>query len=90
MCEPYDGWTNRESWALALHLGNDMGMYYKTREVVAGGSIYQAADALKEWIEELWEDLPYSNDGRNMMTDVGSLWRVDWAEVAHSFRDESA
>jgi hypothetical protein len=25
MCDEYNGWTNRETWAVALHINNDQG-----------------------------------------------------------------
>ena len=53
-----------------------------------------AADALAEWVAGMVAD--YHDTERHhttdlmrcMISDVGSFWRVDWKEVAHSFRDE--
>jgi hypothetical protein len=50
-----------------------------------------AADALAGWVDDMYDQ--YHETARPrivelMMSDVGSLWRVDWREVADSFRDE--
>jgi hypothetical protein len=31
----YNGWTNRPTWAAALHINNDYGMYQRARELTA-------------------------------------------------------
>lgn len=33
MSEEYNGWVNRETWALNLWLGNDEGLYNEVREI---------------------------------------------------------
>lgn len=33
--DEYNGWANRETWALQLHLTNDHGLYLATQERVA-------------------------------------------------------
>ena len=33
MCEEYNGWTNRETWATALHINNDQGLYEAVQEI---------------------------------------------------------
>ena len=33
MCEEYNGWTNRETWATALHINNDQGLYERVQEM---------------------------------------------------------
>jgi hypothetical protein len=32
--ETYEGWANRETWAVALHINNDQGMQERVRELV--------------------------------------------------------
>lgn len=74
----YNGWTNRETWAMNLWLTNDLGY----RDVIAcvvkdNGDKYQAEE-LETWMRNdfdylegsLWRDL------------VGvSLGRVNWQEI---------
>jgi hypothetical protein len=95
--DEYNGWCNRETWAAALHLSNDEGLYLLCREIVAeSSSVYAAADALADWVRENVEGAVFYPDedgapewARLMASDVGSFWRVDWVAVAESFGDES-
>jgi hypothetical protein len=45
MCdETYNGWSNRETWAVALHINNDQGWQESVLEAVRG-LVAQGADA---------------------------------------------
>lgn len=90
---------DRETWATHLWLSNDAGLYSWAVETVAHGG----ADALKEGLEDLQAALIDSPDGQYAyaecglvlrvrdaalaLGDIGSLWRVDWNEVAEAFRE---
>lgn len=118
MSDEYNGWCNRETWAVALHLSNDPDLYDIARSVVREEDKRQtdwqdehgwehpgtdlggfAAERLEDWITEAANDVLHathaSQDALNstkwirmLLSDVGSLWRVDWYAVADSFRDE--
>ena len=93
--ETYNGYANRETWAFNLHWQNDQGFYNwvleSAREVIAG-AIYPPVsdtylgervvgivrDELEELSPELWELL---------REDVGSFWRIDYAEVGAAVRE---
>lgn len=93
--DTYQGWANRETWALNLWLSNDEGLYDMARELVADavscgqGEPWQVARALKAWVEDdLVPMLAETEQGRVMLGEVGSLWRVNFGEVAASFLED--
>ncbi len=107
MCEQYNGWNNRETWAAKLHLDNDQYLneiaWEYAREEIAGHdkgeeiNAYYLGQTLKNWVEEdllTFENITVDNsDGQYlwiMLTDIGSLYRVDWREIAQSYLDEIA
>ena len=82
-CEEYNGWTNRETWAVNLHLSNKQDWYQGAIDAVAkqlhdepDTSPVYMGDVLRQyWDYELeWEVL--------VLRDVGSEWRVNWTEIA--------
>lgn len=93
--ETYNGWSNRETWAIHLWLTSYEEAYRWARDLVreAGGT----ADGIlqDEIAQAVWTFL----DGgkpiifshkflAGMIWDVGSFWRVDWNEVTEALRDE--
>ncbi len=101
MCEEYNGWTNRETWALALWLDNDEGLYHLTADMISdaigaaneGGEVHQVAQALQEMAEGLftasgYEEIYGDEIPRALIEiaeDIGSLYRVDYAEIARGY-----
>ena len=97
MCEQYNGWTNRETWATALWIDNDQGLYYNAKQMTAGydGDVRGLADALEEWIGELldMESVLSAPQAQRkeiilMSSDIGSLYRVNWYEIAENHMSE--
>ena len=97
--DEYNGWTNRETWACALHLSNDEGLYREAVRIVGeaktSGMAFQPAESLKSWVTEMVEEVLFPDAGeapsqliRSMVHDVGSFWRVDWEAVSQSFMEE--
>lgn len=89
--ERYNGWANRETWALYMWLSSDEGLYEDIRERANAKSVAEAVKGVKDYVEALFHD--FQNDPAtyrgmaNMVMDVGSLWRVDWVEITSAFRD---
>jgi len=73
----YNGWSNYETWNVALWLNNDEPLYRETLRIVAR---LNAADVLESWVREIapegFESEPYSLDD------------VDWGEIVASYDDE--
>jgi len=85
--EEYNGWTNRETWAVKLHWDNNQGDYEslidRTRQMKKQGkSPYNLASELKEYAEEafnmMFEGQKLPEQTAHFINDVGSLWRVNW------------
>lgn len=92
----YQGWKNHSTWAVALWVNNECGLY-DHRRALALDAIEEAkrgereargilADMLKDWIEEEAPDL-----GATLWADLltSALGQVDWYELAeHWLADE--
>lgn len=108
--DEHNGWCNRETWAAALHLGNDEGIYNAARDAIRAhvrqsrenwsgdaGEFTQtaarsyAADGCREYVDTLLDGLAEDNHHDAvvaMLSDVGSLFRVDWRAVSESLVDD--
>lgn len=104
MSDEYNGWANRETWALNLWLSNDQGLYEMTRERVADWLRRYPEDAAEvtlrayragEAVKELWEELTDPDEGLmtcesilQMVRDVGSEYRVNWDEIGAAWLED--
>jgi hypothetical protein len=99
--EEYNGWKNRETWAAKLWIDNDQALYEIAREYAQeeiqghdeGEEInaYHLGQTFKGWIEDdllTLENIAGNQALFNMLTDIGSLYRVDWREIAQAFIDD--
>jgi hypothetical protein len=91
----YNGWSNRETWATNLWLENDRGLYYTVQEMMQEAILskeedeYACSTCLAENLEALFDESfsdieEMSQTGLNMLRDIGSLYRVNWYEIAES------
>jgi hypothetical protein len=100
MCNEYNGWTNRETWATALWLDNDRGLYYTVQEMAQEAILskdedqeYACSTCLAENLEALFDEAfsdldEMTQEGLNMLKDIGSLYRVNWYEIAGNILSE--
>ena len=85
--EKYNGFTNRETWAVKLYIDNDQYFYsYYVDLLNRSSDAYDLARDLEDWWTVMIQDLLDCNNirsaERNMIMDIGSLWRVNWLEIA--------
>ena len=100
MCDEYNGWTNRETWAVALYTDSEQFVQEAVNAMAVatyeehGEDKASALVELEQDIEALWdeafsdiENMDYSS--LNMLKDIGSLYRVNWREIAESYLYEA-
>ena len=90
----YNGWTNYETWDVALWLGNEEGLYNQARELgerVYGNwanddPLYSYSGALADMVGEL---NPIGSDA-SMFSDMlnAALSCVNWREIAEHYVDD--
>jgi hypothetical protein len=95
----YNGWTNYETWAVALWLGSEPGTYEDCRAMAraalaeAQGDAQAAsrplADAAKEYVNEL-PDVAAVLERPSLAADLlgGALSAVNWREIAEHLTDD--
>jgi hypothetical protein len=88
----YEGWPNRETWAVNLWLNNEEQLYNEVREIVRGeppqvSSGYEAGKALAEYVEQMALG---DDPGASLATDllIGALARVEWDGIVEGFRED--
>ena len=93
--ERYNGWANRETWAVSLYLNNDQTWQEDVLDRVSESGEddpFRVGEIVREWVEEtlcaaVAEGFA-DRDTRMAIMDMGSLWRVDWREVGASFLED--
>ncbi len=92
--DEYNGWVNRETCVVAMHLSSD---YELLRQALAkigeAKTIGEAAALIERWVKEKHSILHHEPPNRitpnwlNLLADAGSLWRIDWQAVTESFTE---
>lgn len=103
--ERYNGWANRETWAVALHIENDEGWWNSVQETLSAlvgddpdpenreDLAYAAGQAVKDNVTDTIDMLHEAgaiDTLHDLLDDLGSLWRVDWTEIGAAFLDAVA
>ncbi len=94
--DTYNGWTNRETWGVALWINNEQGWQDSVHDALREALTMQtdrltaskAGEIVRENIEQTLDmllDAGQHDTFRNIRDDLGSLWRVDWREIGASF-----
>jgi hypothetical protein len=93
--EQYEGWRNRETWAVQLWLSNDEGLYramIRRLDLAKATGWPLTAQRAGEEARTLWQEITeptypiedafgFVKTVLPMLQDTGSSWRVDWGEV---------
>ena len=98
--QEYNGWSNRETWATNLWLTNDYGMtkdleiyfqeLHNEGEPTTPEIMRNFTDHIENFVGELLEFENLNQTTHSMLTDIGSLYRVNWREIAQGFSEELA
>lgn len=98
--ERYNGWTNYETWFVALWIDNDEGTHERRHEMAREAldhaepnallpemdtARYGYEQALEDWVEEMC-DAPENGLAADLLT--AALGRVDWREIAQNWIEE--
>jgi hypothetical protein len=89
VCRDKDQHVSRETWALQEWLLGDYDLLQTGRAVAAGdGDLDDAAGWVQEWVEqEVWWEKVKTHNGRIMILDIGSIWRIDWHVITKTLRE---
>lgn len=101
--ERYNGYANRETWAFNLHWQNDQGLYNETLEAARGflrsweeEEDHNSDFQVGEFVVSYWRDMidahreegiPLHEGLQMFEREVGSWWRIDYAEVGEAVRE---
>jgi len=78
--EPYNGWTNWETWCVNLWVTNEEATYRRMR----ASRPYTAAKAERVALEMFPEGVPdFADEGG-----AGPMGRVNWGEIAAAWNEE--
>jgi hypothetical protein len=96
----FQGWTNRETWCANLWIENEQGLSeivadYARQELEGhdeGEEInpYHLGEVIRDFIENqvlTYSEVKGSEQVFTMLTDIGSLYRVKWEEMAKYYLD---
>lgn len=84
----YHGWTNRETWAAHLHITSDVSIMHHC----AGATAIEIERFISELRDAVQSGTPGVKFGTGydpiaMLFEIGSLWRVNWDEIADALKE---
>lgn len=92
--EKYNGWTNWETWLVALHLSNNYATQKELEEEAKTHDKYELANYI-EYITDIYEHddidlLKYKTDYSLMIQDIvtHALGRVNYIEIAETYYED--
>jgi hypothetical protein len=88
MTNEYNGWTNFETWQVALNISNEEYLEDEIRKVIKRYDYktdYEIADIVKNFIEELIYIEEYNIYKICDTWDVNSWSEVDWIDIVNTY-----
>jgi hypothetical protein len=87
MTEKYNGYTNYETWCLALWLDNEQGQYQMWQERSKVLEVYELGQELKAYYQD--EINPLINNA-SFYSDLlnSALSEINWREVAEKLKED--
>lgn len=93
--DKYQGWSNKETWATNLWLSNTEEFYRDvelakeeiiSREKSKKEQLWKLSDYIERYVRDLKDEFydKNNNDLSGMFNDIGSVWRVNFYEIAKS------
>jgi hypothetical protein len=105
MCEKYNGWTNWETWNMALWIGEDHDgehILLQAREEIADFTddevvnVHEATSSLASWLRDFAEEVYLGHlnkdDIKGPVADAiyhSYLPKVEWYEIAKHYIEEA-
>ena len=97
--DTYNGWTNRETWAVALHVNNDQGWQESVHEALRGARVevgalraHDAGEVVHGNVEEVLDSISDHDTSSPALLmaarEIGSVWRVNWTELGEAFLED--
>lgn len=88
--ETYNGYSNFETWLMALNLDNEQYLNSELNRIANGrGSLYEKGETLKEFVEELFYNEEFQ------IYKICDTWterdfqEIDWSDIIDSHIEES-
>lgn len=87
MCKEYNGYTNYQTWNIALWIDNDQGLHEQCQEIEKLDDVRAVANWLKDYFTD--EANPLADQANTYADLLGhALAMVDWQEVAEAVSAE--
>lgn len=89
MANGYNGWTNYETWSIALFIDNDESLYNQLNEAKKGfkKDFYAFANWIKDWVYDFL-DVGNLNVYQQQLIN-STLQEVNYSELAKSYLEEN-
>ena len=87
MCKEYNGYSNYQTWNVALWLDNEPGEYSYVRDTAVR---LEKTSRFADWLKDYVEEINPLNENASMFSDLMShaLANVNWYEIAKGIMED--